>query len=212
MMLPMLIGAGVGAITKGLPYIARGLSAEGQAEARQAKEDIEKLKRNEFGPGQGQQERMVQDALAMARASSQSARAEVSRQQNASGVQSGSQGLASQRIAADASKNAGTLRMSAADTAAKVGAQAKADALARVKARADKTEQDVASVLGGAASGAASQVGAEGMDWSGLVSTYGSTPGEQATAKNTNAATQATLEANELKRRELAMKQKEGVK
>jgi hypothetical protein len=156
--------------------IVNDLTPEGQAMNRQAKEDIEKLKRNEFGPGRAEQERMVQDALSMARAQAQAARADVQRQQAAQGYQSGTQGLATQRITEQASKQAGQLRMGAADTAAQLAAKARAEALGRIKQRSDQTVADVKSIRDEAHAAYMGSGGAQaggGADYTKLMGAYG---------------------------------------
>lgn len=167
-----LIGAGITAAGKIGSIAARELSPEGQALARQAKEDEDKLKKNEFGPGRAEQERTVQDALQMVRAQSQSARDEATRQSAAQGFKAGTDGLATQRIADTASKQAGALRMGAANTAAQQAAQMKRDALDRVKTRAKQTEADVAGVFGAAADVAMAGNPGEDEDLTGIVDGY----------------------------------------
>jgi hypothetical protein len=146
---PLLIASAVkaGAGTVGAlgGIVARKLSAEGQAEDRQATADIDALKRNEFGPTRGQKEQMTQDAVQLARNQAQAQRAESARQSAARGF--GTADLSGQKIAGDAEKTAGSTRAGVESMAAQSARQLKLDALGRVTKRAEQTQADVASVF-----------------------------------------------------------------
>lgn len=120
------------------------LTPEGQAVDKQNKEDIERLKRNNFGPSKAEQERMVADALAQVRAQSAGALSEQQRMKAAQPYRAPDTTTA--QIVQGAQRQAGTLRMQAADQAAQLARQAKLDALARVAARDKKTTEDVQSI------------------------------------------------------------------
>lgn len=143
----------------GLGALARHLSKEGQAEDRQAEADIDALKRNEFGPTRAQQEKLVGDAVSLARQQAQAQRAEAARQRAASGYIMGAQTGQDAKIAKAAADTAGTARLAVSDAAAKQAAMAKREALDRVTGRAAKTEKDVASIFGVAESAAAQGAG-----------------------------------------------------
>lgn len=132
----------------GVSSLARKLSKEGQAEEAQNEQDLQSLKRNEFGPTKSQQEQQTQEAVALARQQAQAARAEAARQRAAQGYLQGAgvSGLADQRIAQTAEQTAGSTRMQVAQQAAAQARQAKLDALGRIRARAEKTEEDVRSI------------------------------------------------------------------
>ena len=120
------------------------LTPEGQAMGKQNKEDIERLKRNNFGPSKAEQERMVADALAQVRAQSAGALSEQQRMKAAQPYRAPDTTTA--QIVQGAQRQAGTLRMQAADQAAQLARQAKLDALGRVKALSDQTVADVRSI------------------------------------------------------------------
>ena len=120
------------------------LSPEGQAMARQNRDDLDRLKRNNFGPSKAEQERMVGDALAQVRAQSAGALAEQARMKAAQPYRAPDTTTA--KIVQGAQQQAGALRMQAADQAATLARQAKLDALGRVKALSDQTVADVRSI------------------------------------------------------------------
>lgn len=161
-MSPLLIASavkgGVGALGAIGGIAARKLSAEGQAEDRQAKSDIDALKRNEFGPTRGQKEQMTQDAVSLARNQAQAQRSESARQNAA--TKFGTADLSGQKIAEGAEKTAGSTRAGVESMAAQSARQLKLDALGRVTARAEQTQKDVASVFGPIADAAGDATGA----------------------------------------------------
>ena len=146
---PLLIAgavkAGAGTVGALGGIVARKLSAEGQAEDRQAKSDIDALKRNEFGPTRGQKEQMTQDAVSLARNQAQAQRSESARQSAA--TKFGTADLSGQKIAEGAEKTAGSTRAGVESMAAQSARQLKLDALGRNKERAEQTQKDVASVF-----------------------------------------------------------------
>lgn len=168
------IQTGTKAIGTAFGAAARHLSKEGQAEDRQAEADLDALKRNEFGPTRSQQERMVNDAVSLARQQAQAQRAEAARQRAASGYVMGAQAGQDAKIAQTAENTAGATRLAVSDAATRQAAQAKRDALARITARAAKTEQDVAGVFDTAQDAYANSGGInpEGMDATTLRDAY----------------------------------------
>ena len=120
------------------------MTPEGQAMEKQNKEDIERLKRNNFGPSRAEQERMVGDALAQVRAQSAGALAEAQRAKAAQPYRAADTTTA--KIVQGAQQQSGVLRMQAADQAAQLARQAKLDAIGRVKALSDQTVADVKSI------------------------------------------------------------------
>ena len=168
------IAGGAGqAVSLGLAYGINALTPEGQAVDAQNKTDIENLKKNQFGPTRGQQEQQVQDALTMARAQAQAARAESER---VGAAQSYRAPVTAAPATAAAANQAGVLRMQAANNAATAAAQARREAFARVKARSDKTIEDIEGIHKSAMEGAsaASGGGAVGRsDMTGIAGAYG---------------------------------------
>ena len=146
-----ILGGASQAIGTGYSVAARKLSKEGQAEERQNAEDLDALKYNQFGPSKAEQESAIQDAASMARAQAQSARAENARTANARGYRAPDTTTA--KLVAQGQEQVGQLRMQQSNSAAQLARQAKLDAFARVRARAQKTEEDFMGIHKAAAKG-----------------------------------------------------------
>lgn len=158
----------------GVSALARKLSKEGQVEEAQNNQDISDIQRNAFGPSKAEQEQQVMDAAALARQQAQSARAEAARVRAASGARGPDTVTA--KIVQQGQQQVGQMRGQAAVNAAQLANKAKLDALARVRARAQKTYDDVASIHQAgekAAEGNSDSGGGGGADFSKLGSMFG---------------------------------------
>lgn len=121
--------------------IGAALSPAARQERKEIKKDISNLKQNNFGYSDAQKQQVVAAQLEQIRAQSNAAQDALNRQNAAAGgAQSGAYFKATQDLAKQAEQQSGVAAMNAQQQSDVLAAQQKADALARVTAKADKNK------------------------------------------------------------------------